>query len=184
LERRGQGDSWGQGPVEVSLKSTGTISPLRAVIWRTIFRVGFPLAGIWWRVTRMPYVGALVAVYVGSDLLMLRSSYRSAWNFPGGQVRRGETLEQAVRRELAEETGILATELLWKGNIKGVWSGRHETVGLFETYLESLPAIMIDNLEIVEARLISQGELSNISVTGPVASYFDQYYRPKNLKAM
>ncbi len=77
----------------------------------------------------------------------------------------------------------MATELLWKGNIKGVWSGRHETVGLFETYLESLTSIMIDNLEIVEARLISQGELSKISVTGPVASYFDQYYRPKKLKA-
>ena len=70
--------------------------------WRTVFRYGYPLARIWWRVRRPRHEAALVAIHVGHALLLVRSSYRVAWNFPGGSVRRGEAPEAAARRELAE----------------------------------------------------------------------------------
>ena len=74
--------------------------------WRTAYRVGFPLARIWWRLRRQQHEGALVAVYVGQALLLVRSSYRIEWNFPGGTVRQGEMPEVAARRELSEEIGL------------------------------------------------------------------------------
>jgi hypothetical protein len=37
--------------------------------WQTAFRVGFPLARLWWRLRRRPHAGALVAIYVGQALL-------------------------------------------------------------------------------------------------------------------
>ena len=80
-------------------------STIRNAAWRTAYRIGFPLARIWWRVRRQRHEGALVAVHVGPALLLVRSSYRIAWNFPGGTIRRGETPEMAARRELAEEIG-------------------------------------------------------------------------------
>jgi hypothetical protein len=40
--------------------------------WRTAFRVGFRLARIWWRLTRPRREGVAAAVYVGSELLLVR----------------------------------------------------------------------------------------------------------------
>src|SRR5271155_839318 len=48
--------------------------------WQTAYRLGFPLARIWWRMRRQRHEGALVAVHIGQALLLLRSSYRIAWN--------------------------------------------------------------------------------------------------------
>jgi 8-oxo-dGTP pyrophosphatase MutT (NUDIX family) len=39
-------------------------------------------------------------------ILTLHSAYSGHWQLPGGGVRYGESLEQAVRRETLEETGL------------------------------------------------------------------------------
>jgi 8-oxo-dGTP diphosphatase len=140
--------------------------------WRTAYRVGFPLARIWWRLRNQQHEGALVAIYVGQALLLLRSSYRNAWNFPGGSVRDGETPEVAARRELGEEIGLTGTfPLVAAGDAQGVWDGRQDKVHFFELRLDRLPDLQLDNREIIAARLISPSELRGMALTGPVAVY-------------
>jgi 8-oxo-dGTP diphosphatase len=139
--------------------------------WRMIYRLGFPIAKSWWFISRARHEGALVVTYVGSDFLLLRGSYRRAWNFPGGGVRVGETPEQAARRELLEETGLPAAQLQSKGEIQGFWNWRRENVHFFELHLEKLPPIKIDNREIIEARLVSPAKAATLELAGPVAAY-------------
>jgi 8-oxo-dGTP diphosphatase len=42
----------------------------------------------------------------GEALLVRTKSRNDSWEGPGGQVERGETLEEAFRREVKEETGV------------------------------------------------------------------------------
>nr|WP_294547825.1 NUDIX hydrolase [uncultured Rhodopila sp.] len=139
--------------------------------WRTGLRLGFPLARIWWRLRGRAHEGALVAVHVGPSVLLVRSSYRRAWNFPGGGVRPGESPEAAARRELNEEIGLTAPALLPAGVASGNWDGRADRVHFFQLRLDRLPGLRLDNREIVQARLMPPEAWPGLPVTGPVAAY-------------
>lgn len=44
--------------------------------------------------------------------IVLVNHSKGNWNFPKGHVEKGETLEEAAKREIAEETGITNLELI------------------------------------------------------------------------
>jgi mutator protein MutT len=56
-------------------------------------------------------VGAIVTDAQGRVLLIQRGHppAKGRWTVPGGRVERGETLQQALLRELQAETGLTAT---------------------------------------------------------------------------
>ena len=138
-----------------------------------VYRAGFPVARLWWRLSRPRHEGALVAVHVGDALLVVRSSYRREWNLPGGGVREGETPHQAALRELQEEIGLAAPALVPIGEIEGIWDCRRDRVHLFECRLPEPPSLHLDNREIVAATLATLPELDAMSLTGPLAAYRD-----------
>lgn len=60
---------------------------------------------------RVPCVGAVVRDDAGRLLLVRRANEpgRGLWSLPGGRVEPGESAEQALVREVREETGLLVT---------------------------------------------------------------------------
>jgi 8-oxo-dGTP diphosphatase len=139
--------------------------------WRTAFRLGLPLARLWWRLSRPQSESAVVAVYVGPALLLVRQSYRKGWHLPGGGIRRGETAEAAARRELVEELSLVPIALHFAGIAREIWSGRREQIHIFELRLTELPEVEIDNREIIAVQLFSASELQRMALIGPVAAY-------------
>lgn len=56
-------------------------------------------------------LGVRVMLIQNGKVLLVRQTYMPGWFMPGGGVKRGETLEQAVRREAHEEVGAQMGEL-------------------------------------------------------------------------
>lgn len=74
----------------------------------------------------------VIATNAQEQVLLVRHGYTPGWHLPGGGVDRGETMEDAARRELEEETGhrVEGTMTLrgmsynkrqWKGDHVGVY---------------------------------------------------------------
>ena len=61
-----------------------------------------------------PRPGASVVVFREDDVLLVQRGkwpYDGYWSLPGGEIQWGETAADAARRELKEETGLLALKL-------------------------------------------------------------------------
>jgi 8-oxo-dGTP pyrophosphatase MutT (NUDIX family) len=58
-----------------------------------------------WFFTRPVTLGVRVMMLQDRQVLLLRHTYQEGWFFPGGGMQRGETVEQAARREAREEAG-------------------------------------------------------------------------------
>lgn len=61
-----------------------------------------------------PILGVGAIIFLGDSVLLVRRGkppLEGQWSLPGGVVEAGETLEEAVRREILEETGLTLTAL-------------------------------------------------------------------------
>jgi 8-oxo-dGTP pyrophosphatase MutT (NUDIX family) len=69
-------------------------------------------------IVRPVTVGVRVALVKDGQILLIRHTYLDGWYLPGGGLKRGETLDEAARREVREETGAVLGEI----SLLGVYS--------------------------------------------------------------
>ncbi len=58
-------------------------------------------------------VGALILNSKGEMLLIRTHKWSHRWGIPGGKIKRGETCEAALVREIAEETALTLQDIEW-----------------------------------------------------------------------
>jgi nucleoside triphosphatase len=77
-----------------------------------------------------PTVGALILNPDGEVFLMRSHKWRDMYVIPGGHIELGERMEDALRREIAEETGLAVHDIEFLGFQEFVydeafWKRRH-----------------------------------------------------------
>ena len=69
-----------------------------------------PTIHFYWRLSRPVTLGVRAVVIDGQQrVFLVKHSYIDGWHLPGGGVETGETLPEALARELAEEGNIVMT---------------------------------------------------------------------------
>ena len=98
-------------------------------------------------------LGVRAAVFDGDGrVFLVRHSYTPGWYLPGGGVERGETMAEALERELSEEAGI---RLSVPARLFGIYLQRqvsardHVALYVCRDWTQPVPP-KVPNLEIVE----------------------------------
>lgn len=127
-------------------------------------------------------VGAIVTI--DDRLLLVRQGRdgHSRWMLPGGGVEHGETVADAIVRELREECGLVAASVegpvALAESIAPFAGGRHVVHLLFRVGVDAgADAIAIADPDILEHRLVAPSEVASLTVHPPIASFLE-HQRP------
>ncbi len=85
-------------------------------------KLGYRLYRLYLAVARPITVGVRAVLVREGQVLLVRHTYQDHWYLPGGGVKRGETLIEALKRELQEEIGAIPENV----ELLGVYSNFYE----------------------------------------------------------
>ncbi len=111
---------------------------------------------IYWFIARPVTLGVRVLMVNEGRVVLVKHSYQDAWFLPGGGVKRRETLEQAIRREAAEECGAVLKQLQFLGIYSNFGESKSDHVSLFLSTDFVIQEKNDHEIEMVSAFLLDQ----------------------------
>jgi ADP-ribose pyrophosphatase YjhB (NUDIX family) len=99
---------------------------------RMLVQVLYPLLKRYWFLVRPKTFGVPCVIQHGGAILLVRNTYgRQQWTFPGSSIARGESAEDAIRREGLEEVGLHLQSLQHLGAFDATINDKQDPVAGF-----------------------------------------------------
>ena len=96
-----------------------------------LIKLAYRIMRVYWFLVRPITMGARVILIKDDQIVLVKHSYQDAWYLPGGGIKRNETLEQAVRREAAEECGARIKQVRFLGIYTQFVDHKNDHISLF-----------------------------------------------------
>jgi ADP-ribose pyrophosphatase YjhB (NUDIX family) len=113
------------------------------------------LARLYWKVRKPVTMGSRAIIIQNGRVLLVRLSYREGWYLPGGGVKKGESFQSAITREIAEECGLEVAHPKLLQIYTSQLESKIDYIALFEiSDFQSLPHAK-PNAEIIEVCFFS-----------------------------
>lgn len=84
-----------------------------------------------WKLTKPATAGARVLLIKDNKILLVKHTYQHQWYLPGGGIKKGETYEQAVRREMKEELGAHLGKISLFGVYNNFYESKNDSIVVF-----------------------------------------------------
>lgn len=99
---------------------------------RPLLKTAYAFYGLKWRLLKPITLGVRLMLIQDGTVMLICHTYQDAWIFPGGGVKRGESLRAAALREAREEVGALVLdEPALVGVYTNFHAGKNDHVALF-----------------------------------------------------
>lgn len=96
-----------------------------------LYKIAYQLNQLRRKVLKPLTLGVKIMLIRDGKILLVRHTYQSGWFIPGGGVKRGETLEEAARREAWEELGAKLEEVSLLGMYSNIHGYKNEHIAVF-----------------------------------------------------
>jgi 8-oxo-dGTP diphosphatase len=126
---------------------------------------------------RVPCVGAVVTDDAGRIVVVRRGHAPSEglWSLPGGRVEPGETLVEAVRREVREETGLEVDVHQVVGRIDIPHDAVVYDVSDFAATVRGRPSPLVCGDDAVDAMWVTRPELAELDTSPGLLDTLEQW---------
>lgn len=126
---------------------------------------------------RVPCVGAVVTDETGRIVVVRRRYAPSAgrWSLPGGRVEPGETLVEAVGREVLEETGLVVDVQGLIGCIDIPHGDVTYDVSDYAATVRGAPTPLVSGDDAADARWVTRDELADLDTSPGLFDTLDQW---------
>jgi len=122
-----------------------------------VFKAIHKVYSFMWKLTKPITVGVRALIFDKERIFLVKHTYDDYWYLPGGGVKKGETFEQSIRRELKEEVGIKFNKLKLFGVYNNFFEGKNDNIVVFEC-----SEFIIKNSRSSEIEMYNFFELNNL----------------------
>ena len=96
-----------------------------------LYKIAYQLNRIRRMALRPLVLGVKIMLIRDGQIMLVRHTYQPGWFIPGGGVKRGETLEDAARREAWEELGATLDEVKLFNIYSNIRTYKNEHIAVF-----------------------------------------------------